>query len=83
MGRLAIILLLYEIFMHVQPFVFENVGLVVAIVFVIAPTIPVISHVALFNLIFNLEFGALGIEGFEKSVATETVLCSQFNFSFT
>ena len=48
--------------MHVEPLVFENIGLDVIIVFVIAPKISVISHIALFNLIFNLEFGALGVK---------------------
>ena len=84
MGRLTIVLwLLYEILMHVEPLVFENVGLIVAIIFVITPTVAVITHIALFYLIFDLKFRTLSVKWFKKSVTSKAILCSQLNFGFT
>lgn len=49
--------------MQVKPLVLENIGLIiVAIIFGIACTISVITHIALFDLIFNLEFCTLGVK---------------------
>lgn len=48
--------------MHVEPLVFENVGLIVAIIFVITPTVAVITHIALFYLIFDLKFRTLSVK---------------------
>ena len=60
MGRLVIILrLLDEVLMHIEPFILKSKVLVIGVSFVVAFTITMVSHIALFYLIFNLEFGTL------------------------
>ena len=69
--------------MHIEPLIFENVRLIVAIIFVITSTVAVITHIALFYLIFDLKFRTLGIKRFKQSVTSKAVLCSQLDFGFT